>query len=126
MASHTAPASCRCLGGNHRWRWKVENVAGLSPELRSVRFRRRCPLLLGDERLRSSRTGYTSCVADGFKTLDYGEPEPGRTVGFIVGDQHDKVPAYLSLADWSLDFSATLDSAGNAWPVVQQKVQGQA
>ena len=56
------------------------------------------------------------------QTLDYGEPEPGRTVGFIVGDQHDKVPAYLSLADWSLDFSATLDSAGNAWPVVQQKV----
>lgn len=123
MASHTRARLVPLLkAGNHRWRWKVENVArdhpqncGLFAFAAAARYFSATSVAILEDWL------HTSCVADGFKTLDYGEPEPGRTVGFIVGDQHDKVPAYLSLADWSLDFSATLDSAGNAWPVVQQR-----
>lgn len=107
--------------GDHTWRVKVENVDRPHPQncglfAMAVAARTVSGVDITEDWL------HTTSIADGWKSLDYGEDEPGFTWGQILIAEHAKAAADGSpLGDWTLNFGPTGDTDSNPWPRVQQR-----
>jgi hypothetical protein len=53
---------------------------------------------------------------------DYPASPPGMTAGAVIDQLLDEAQTRGSLDNWTLGFTATIDSAGNAWPELPETV----
>lgn len=108
---YTRRADLYLTAGTHRVAAKVTNdsaaeLAGFVSALWSVDSERNDDTLI----LRADTS---------WSAIGYRDPAPGFTAGHVIRVLLEEAQANGVLTGWTLDFTDTLDSDGNAWPVDQ-------